>query len=48
KPDSPVNLAASQAVMEHLRSITAQASQQAVIAAMSTGQASTGQSSSAT
>lgn len=45
KPDSPVNLAASQAVMDHLRSITAQASQQAVIAAMSTGQAATGQSS---
>lgn len=40
KPDSPVNLAASQAVMDHLRSITAQASQQAVIAAMSTGQSS--------
>lgn len=40
KPDSPVNLAASQAVMDHLRSITTQASQQAVIAAMSTGQSS--------
>ncbi|MBD2092112.1 metal-binding protein [Microcoleus sp. FACHB-1515] len=43
KPDSPLNLAASQAVMDYLRSITLQASQQAVIAAMSTGQ-SPGQS----
>jgi uncharacterized Zn finger protein len=38
KPDTPVSLAASQAVMDYLRSVYAQASQQAVLRAMATGQ----------
>jgi uncharacterized Zn finger protein len=38
KPETPVSLAASQAVMDYLRSVYAQASQQAVLKAMATGQ----------
>jgi uncharacterized Zn finger protein len=37
KTETPVNLATTQAVMEYLRSIYAQVSQQAVLAAMTTG-----------
>jgi uncharacterized Zn finger protein len=37
KPETPISLATTQAVMEHLRSIYAQVSQQAVLAAMTTG-----------